>query len=200
MAKQPKQPSNQVRIIGGQYKRRLINFIDSDGLRPTPDRLRETLFNWLLADTLDAVVLDMCAGSGVLGLESLSRGAKQAVLIEPNIKQAQTLKQNATTLNIAPTALQLINDTAQNVLANPKKFALPQTFDLIFIDPPYALNLWQALLQALHTQKLYHDNSLIYIESDKPLSDCLNSDTLQLLDIKKHTKIGQIYAYLVQLM
>ena len=84
MAKQPKQPSNQVRIIGGQYKRRLINFIDSDGLRPTPDRLRETLFNWLLADTLDAVVLDMCAGSGVLGLESLSRGAKQAVLMQIN--------------------------------------------------------------------------------------------------------------------
>lgn len=85
MAKQHKQQSNQVRIIGGQYKRRLISFVDADGLRPTPDRLRETLFNWLLADTLDALVLDVCAGSGVLGIEALSRGAKQAVLIEPNI-------------------------------------------------------------------------------------------------------------------
>ncbi len=200
MAKQHKQQSNQVRIIGGQYKRRLISFVDADGLRPTPDRLRETLFNWLLADTLDALVLDVCAGSGVLGIEALSRGAKQAVLIEPNTKQIHILQQNAKTLNLAPTSLTLINHTAQTVLADPTKFALPEKFDVIFIDPPYALNLWQTLIKLLYLQKLYHADSLIYIESDRPLADCMDTDTLHLLDIKKHTKIGQIYAYLVQFL
>ena len=81
MAKPPKasfkttnKATNQVRIIGGQFKRRSISFIDADGLRPTPDRLRETLFNWLIADIHDAKVLDVCAGSGVLGLKHYHGG------------------------------------------------------------------------------------------------------------------------------
>ncbi|MDG9706581.1 RsmD family RNA methyltransferase, partial [Streptomyces sp. DH37] len=73
-----------MRIIGGEYRRRLVAFIDADGLRPTPDRVRETVFNWLADDLVNAKVLDCCAGSGVLGFEALSRGAKQLTSIEPN--------------------------------------------------------------------------------------------------------------------
>ena len=76
--------AGQVRIIGGQFKRRSVSFIDAEGLRPTPDRLRETLFNWLLADIHGAYVLDSCAGSGVLGFEALSRGAAHCTFIEMN--------------------------------------------------------------------------------------------------------------------
>ena len=89
--KNPKAKSaaaGDVRIIGGQFKRRIVSFIEADGLRPTPDRLRETLFNWLLADIHGARVLDSCAGSGVLGFEALSRGAAHTTFIEVNTAQS----------------------------------------------------------------------------------------------------------------
>ena len=129
--------TNHVRIIGGQFKRRSINFINADGLRPTPDRLRETLFNWLMANIYDAKVLDVCAGSGVLGFEALSRGASWVVMVEPNPTQARTLKHNADILKLTSSHLSIINDTAQHALPT---FSTP--FDIIFIDPPYALDIW----------------------------------------------------------
>ena len=87
--------AGEVRIIGGQFKRRIVRFVESEGLRPTPDRLRETLFNWLIADIRDAHVLDSCAGSGVLGFEALSRGASHCTFIEMNVLQSQMLRQSA---------------------------------------------------------------------------------------------------------
>ena len=81
--------AGEVRIIGGQLKRRVVRFVDAEGLRPTPDRLRETLFNWLISDIHDAQVLDSCAGSGVLGFEALSRGAAYCIFIEMNAAQTQ---------------------------------------------------------------------------------------------------------------
>lgn len=188
-----KAPSSigQVRIIGGKFKRRQINFIDADGLRPTPDRLRETLFNWLMADILDARVLDVCAGSGVLGFEALSRGASFVSFIEPNPKQFNQLKQSFCHLNIDNKHAQFICDTAQNALG---KFDKP--FDVIFIDPPYALNLWQPFLKLIIEHQLYHDDTLIYIESNQPLDNILHSFDISLL---KSTKVGQIYASIIHL-
>ena len=89
---------NQLRIIGGAWKRRIIKFESIEGLRPTPDRVRETLFNWLMWDVAGRRVLDVCAGSGVLGLEALSRGAAHCILIEPNKKQALQLQKSLTEL------------------------------------------------------------------------------------------------------
>ena len=85
---------NQLRIIGGEWKRRTLAFANIEGLRPTPDRVRETLFNWLMWDIQNTKVLDVCAGSGALGFEALSRGAAKVVLIEPNPTQAGFLKEN----------------------------------------------------------------------------------------------------------
>ena len=85
---------NQLRIIGGEWKRRQLPFASIDGLRPTPDRVRETLFNWLMWDIQNTNVLDICAGSGALAFEALSRGASQVVMIEPNTQQAKFLKDN----------------------------------------------------------------------------------------------------------
>ena len=80
---------NQLRIIGGDWKRRQLPFASIEGLRPTPDRVRETLFNWLMWEVQNAQVLDMCAGSGALAFEALSRGAASVVMIEPDRTQAQ---------------------------------------------------------------------------------------------------------------
>lgn len=190
---QASRTTNQVRIIGGLHKRRLISFIDADGLRPTPDRLRETLFNWLMGDLNDASVLDVCAGSGVLSYESVSRGASSAVLIEYNSAQAKLLADNAELLKI----------NAQTTIKSGDCLAilptLSQAFDVIFIDPPYAKDLWQAIIDLLFTHQLLHKNSLIYFESDREIETVLTAETLAKLSVEKSTKIGQAYAYLLTL-
>ncbi|HCO08620.1 MAG TPA: 16S rRNA (guanine(966)-N(2))-methyltransferase RsmD, partial [Acinetobacter ursingii] len=90
---------NQLRIIGGEWKRRVLPFASINGLRPTPDRVRETLFNWLMWDIPNATVLDVCTGSGALAFEALSRGASSVLMIEPDSTQAKILKQNIQLLN-----------------------------------------------------------------------------------------------------
>lgn len=183
--------TGQVRIIGGRFKRRSVDFIDADGLRPTPDRLRETLFNWLMADMFDARVLDVCAGSGVLSFEALSRGAKHATLIEPNTAQASKIKHNADTFKLSKDDIHIINTTAQTALPT-----LNTPFDLIFIDPPYALNIWQELINLITSHQLCHADTLFYVEGDKPLDELLASFEAEIL---KSSKVGQVYAGLFQL-
>lgn len=180
----------QVRIIGGKLKRRQVSFVDADGLRPTPDRLRETLFNWLMADIFEARVLDVCAGSGVLSFEALSRGASCATLIEANLKQAHTLTKNAHALGLDEHA-QIIYGQAQNILPT-----LTQPFDLIFIDPPYALNLWQLLLTQIIQHHLYHKDTLIYLENNEPIDGILTPFCTQII---KQAKVGQVYASIIKL-
>lgn len=193
--KKPTQKStkavNQVRIIGGQHKRRLLTFVDAQGLRPTPDRLKETLFNWLTGYLTDAKVLDACAGSGALGFEAVSRGAKTAILIEPNLAQAQMLKQNAKLLRLSD-KLTIVSTDAISALNT-----MHDAFDIIFIDPPYALNLWQPILKNLLDNALIHADSKIYLEADKPLHSILDDDTSTKFTLIKSTKVGQAMAYLL---
>lgn len=188
--------SNKVRIIGGQFKSRQIQFVSADGLRPTPDRLRETLFNWLMGHLNDANVLDMCAGSGILGFEALSRGAKHVTFIEPNPTQNTQLQRTISQLTLGDDKVTVINATAQHALTT----ALPHQFDLVFIDPPYSLNLWQILLDLLIEQRCLQKNSLIYLEANNPLEQVMSSwQQANQLQIIKHKKIGQIFAYLISI-
>ena len=122
--------ANRVRIIGGQYRRRLLDFPDADGLRPTPDRVRETLFNWLGQDLPGWTCLDLFAGSGALGFEAASRGAARVVMIERDAKAIHALERNRATLGASQ--LDLLRVDALAWLANNR-----ETFDLIFIDPPF---------------------------------------------------------------
>ncbi|OAV11987.1 16S rRNA (guanine(966)-N(2))-methyltransferase RsmD [Moraxella catarrhalis] len=195
--KKPTQKStkavNQVRIIGGQHKRRLLTFVDAQGLRPTPDRLKETIFNWLTGYLTDAKVLDACAGSGALGFEAVSRGAKTAILIEPNLAQAQMLKQNAKLLRLSD-KLTIVSTDAISALNT-----MHDAFDIIFIDPPYALDLWQPILQSLLERGLIHTDSTIYLESDKPIDTVLDDKMLEQFTTLKSTKVGQAMAYLLML-
>ncbi|WP_269913645.1 16S rRNA (guanine(966)-N(2))-methyltransferase RsmD [Acinetobacter sp. HY1485] len=173
---------NQLRIIGGEFKRRTLNFANIEGLRPTPDRVRETLFNWLMWDIQNTKVLDVCTGSGALGFEALSRGAKHVVMIEPNSVQAQQLKENCKLLKIENCEVHVKN--AQDILSK-----INQKFDLVFLDPPYSLNLWQEL--ALMINPLIESTGLIYIEADRNLTQLqLPSDWVLI----KQTKAGTVQA------
>ncbi|MEN6668997.1 16S rRNA (guanine(966)-N(2))-methyltransferase RsmD [Psychrobacter sp. B38] len=205
--------AGDVRIIGGQFKRRIVRFVDAEGLRPTPDRLRETLFNWLLTDIHGAYVLDSCAGSGVLGFEALSRGAAHATFIEVNASQKNMLCQSTEQLRLDATTYQIIQGTAEQVLTQNQP--TQPHFDVVFIDPPYAQDLWQPILTALITQSFIDTETLIYLEADKDLDGQLtqlastlnehvsaqqssNQATIG-FDCLKQTKVGQVVAGLYQL-
>lgn len=202
--------AGDVRIIGGQFKRRVVRFVDAEGLRPTPDRLRETLFNWLLSDMNGAYVLDSCAGSGVLGFEALSRGAAHTTFIEVNPAQSQMLRQSADQLKLDATTYQIMQGTAEQVLAQNQ--LSQRYFDVVFIDPPYAQDLWQPILSALITGSFIDTNTLIYLEADRELTDQLTqlADTLNQslstdqqatagFECLKQTKVGQVVAGLYRL-
>lgn len=173
---------NQLRIIGGEWKRRVLPFADIEGLRPTPDRVRETLFNWLMWDIQNTKVLDLCAGSGALSFEALSRGARCVVMIEPNLKQAKFLKDNIQLLKVENCQLKI--QTAQQALSN-----LNEQFDLVFLDPPYSLNLWEELAQK--ADPYLSSDALIYVEADRALNQLNLPATWQL---QKQTKAGVVQA------
>lgn len=179
---------NQLRIIGGEWKRRQLPFATIEGLRPTPDRVRETLFNWLMWDIQNSHVLDLCAGSGALSFEALSRGATHVTLIEPNRIQAKFLTDNLQLLKISHQHATLKIGTAQQVLPT-----LKDTFDLVFLDPPYSLNLWETL--ATQTDDLIKNKGFIYVEADRDLNQLKLPTSWQQI---KQTKAGTVRAGLYQ--
>lgn len=136
--------ANRVRIIGGQHRRRLLDFHDSTGLRPTPDRVRETLFNWLGQDLPGWTCLDLFAGSGALGFEAASRGARRVIMIERDAKAISALEKNRAML--ASSAVEILRADALAWLANNR-----ETFDLIFVDPPFDSGLSGPVLAELAT-------------------------------------------------
>lgn len=181
--------SSQVRIIGGQWKRRSLSFLAVNDLRPTPDRVRETLFNWLQFDIQGTRCLDMFAGSGALGVEALSRGAAECVFFEKNPAQGKHLQQAIVNFGQQPQVL--IGDSLQLIRQQ------QQAFDIVFLDPPYSLNLWQIACQLLIEQKLIHQESLIYIEADKDWTALALPEYWQFF---KSTKAGSVHSYLAKIV
>lgn len=151
-----------IRIIGGLYRGKKIHFPDVDGLRPTPDRVRETLFNWLMNDIRNARCLDAFAGSGALGFEAYSRGASHVVFIEQSPK-AHTSLQNTIRQFDTPN-LHLIKTDTLNYLKQST-----EQFNLIFLNPPYALNYVPQCLDHIITNHLLVKGGLVYIESSSPI-------------------------------
>ncbi|WNN48751.1 16S rRNA (guanine(966)-N(2))-methyltransferase [Siccibacter colletis] len=159
MKKPTRGASGQIRIIGGQWRGRKLPVPDSPGLRPTTDRVRETLFNWLAPHMVDARCLDCFAGSGALGLEALSRYAAQATLIEMERGVAQQLSQNLATLKASHG--QVVNANTLEFLSKPG-----QPFNIVFIDPPFRKGLLEQTVTLLEQNGWLADNALIYIESE----------------------------------
>ena len=164
----PERPSpkatqnNQLRIIAGLWRGRKLSFPDIDGLRPTGDRLRETLFNWLAPEIQGARCLDLFAGSGALGIEALSRGAEVSVLVERDSKAAAQLKANLEILKAGQG--RVVNADALGLL---QKGNTDAPYHIIFIDPPFQLKLWQSVIDALEAGNWLADNATIYIESGR---------------------------------
>lgn len=155
---------NQLRIIAGKWKSRRINFLPLTGVRPTTDANRETLFNWLQDKIRDAICLDLFAGSGALGFEALSRGAKHVTMVDSSIKIIQNLKENAQALN----ATESINFICAKV---PEQFVKisPQKFDIIFLDPPFHKNLVAPICEILENMSFVANDGYVYIETEKEL-------------------------------
>ncbi len=160
-----KHHSGKLRIIGGKYKGRQIRFTAAEGLRPTAERIRETLFNWLQIHIETSNCLDLFAGSGALGFEALSRGAKKVVFVESNRKAASMIKQTLAQLSS-------INDAVINQEATSYLTKCEQKFEIVFLDPPYKSELLQKSIDALHLHSLIKINGWAYIEyaehSDPP--------------------------------
>lgn len=157
MAKPSKAASSQLRIIGGQWRGRKLSFPIITGLRPTPDRIRETVFNWLQPFLGHAHCVDLFAGSGALGLEAASRGAQQVDMIELNTLACTAIRSHLQTL--AAQNCSINNSTAQHYISR-----CQTQYDVVFIDPPYAYMLWTEVAFLLETNKLLAENAIIYLE------------------------------------
>jgi 16S rRNA (guanine(966)-N(2))-methyltransferase RsmD len=148
---------NKVRIIGGEWRSRIIVFPEGKDLRPTPDRVRETVFNWLGQDLSGKTCLDLFAGSGAMGFEAASRGAERIVMVESNAEVLKALKTNSKKLG--GKQIHLVAMDALNFLNFDR-----QVFDIIFLDPPYRLGMLPKLLSLLPLHLA--EDGLVYMEND----------------------------------
>lgn len=182
--------TGKVRIIGGKWRGRKLNIAPGANIRPTPDRVRETLFNWLTVELIDASCLDMFAGSGALGLEALSRGANDVVMIDKSPKVTKYLHQVCNDWGINRADVY-----CANALHHPSWLsqAPAQKFNVVFVDPPYHAGLIYQSLTFLTQHKLLANHAVIYVETNQPIIDtCLPPGW-----IKYKNKIaGQVYYYL----
>lgn len=155
--------SNQLRIIGGTWRSRRVSFPDVDGLRPSPDRVRETLFNWLAPIIQGARCLDLYAGSGALGLEALSRGAAAVTFVDAERRVVTQLEQNLKLLGANGARVE--QSDALTFLARP-----PHPFDVVFLDPPFRKNLLPACLEKLAAGWLA-EGARVYVENEAELGE-----------------------------
>ncbi|MDA8382163.1 MAG: 16S rRNA (guanine(966)-N(2))-methyltransferase RsmD [Betaproteobacteria bacterium] len=174
---------NHVRIIGGELKRRHIEFPDALGLRPTPDRVRETLFNWLGQDLAGLRCLDLFAGSGVLGFEALSRGAGRVVMVDSNPRVVGALRANVGRLGV--TQVEVRPEDAVQFLA---REAGP--FDVVFVDPPYGQG-WVGRIVPLLPRQLSAD-AWVYVESEAPLVPMGG------WEVRRQGRAGQVHFHLLK--
>lgn len=148
---------NKIRIVGGEWRSRIITFDSRPDLRPTPDRVRETVFNWLGQDMSGKCCLDLFAGSGAMSFEAASRGAARVVMVESDPGIMKTLKIN--TQKLGAERIELISMDALKFVDSDR-----QRFDLVFLDPPYRSGLLPRLLSSLHSHLAA--SGMVYVETD----------------------------------
>jgi 16S rRNA (guanine966-N2)-methyltransferase len=155
-----KSAPGRIRIIGGQLRNSRLDVPDLPGLRPTAERVRETLFNWLAPVIAGARCLDLCAGTGALGIEALSRGAASVQFVERDARAAQALRDNLARLKASGGQVAAIDALAFLQGAG-------QPYGLVFLDPPFALGMWEALAQRLEQGGWLARGAWIYVESPR---------------------------------
>ncbi|HUR88825.1 MAG TPA: 16S rRNA (guanine(966)-N(2))-methyltransferase RsmD [Ramlibacter sp.] len=181
-------PPREVRIIGGLWKRTKLPVRDKPGLRPTPDRVRETLFNWLGQDLEGLRCIDVFAGTGVLGFEAASRGAAHVLLVEQDPELVELLRSMKMKLQAEAVEVRRANGLSQ--LAS----AAPQSLDVVFLDPPFDANLWDKSLRA--AGDALAADGFIYLEAPAEWKD------EQLVPFglarERHMKAGAVHAHLLR--
>lgn len=160
-ANNKKSRAGRLRIVAGKWRSRLLDIADVPGLRPTSERVRETLFNWLTPAINGARCLDLCAGTGALGIEALSRGAASAVFVESSATAVKKLRANIASLNSA--AAEVIHADARIYLGR----AHDKVFDVVFLDPPFAAEMLGELCRLLSEGDWLSADARIYLELDK---------------------------------
>lgn len=179
----------ELRIIGGRWRSRKLQFLDLPGLRPTPDRVRETLFNWLQLELAGAHVLDLFAGSGAMGFEALSRGAASLTLLERDAQQAACLREQAAKLEASD--CRILSMDCQRWLQDAP--LPPGGYGLILLDPPFHQDLPNKILTQLQVRGWLLQTRWVYVETEQGLSDLNVPDCLEL---HRQTKAGLVNAYL----
>lgn len=183
-------PPNQIRIIGGDWRRTPLPVADVEGLRPTPDRVRETLFNWL-GQRLDGMrCLDLFAGSGALGFEAASRGAARVLMIERNSRAIRQLRANQ--VKLAATAIEIVEADAMRLAPG----LPPGSFDVIFLDPPFDAELLVPALQ--NVLPLAAADAAIYVEAPQPLDRFLDGAVLGDWQIVRQDRAGAVHYHLLR--
>ena len=177
--------AGKVRIIGGNWRGRKIPVPDAQGLRPTPDRVRETLFNWLQPFLHGAKCLDLFAGSGALGIEAVSRGAASSLLIEQDRETAETLRESLRMLDADKIAVHQADALQWIKTTN-------QVFDIIFLDPPFGKNMIEQCLSLLAESECVVEQTLIYVESESIWQAEKN------VEVIKQAKAGQVHYMLLK--
>lgn len=182
--------SRTLRIIGGQWRGRKLAFPDEPGLRPTGDRLRETLFNWLAADIIDARCADICAGSGALGLEALSRGATSCTFVDTSRRAINQIRAHLKTLDAeSRSACQL--GTAEGYIAD----LAPGSLDILFLDPPFDAGLHEPIIKLIQVSGIVTAGGLVYLE-------CARRQTLALpenWEVRREKTAGEVRCQLLSL-
>jgi 16S rRNA (guanine966-N2)-methyltransferase len=191
-AKRPPRPratqTHEIRIIGGLWKRTKLKVADKPGLRPTPDRVRETVFNWLGQDMSGLRCLDAFAGTGALGFEAASRGAQEVLLVEYDSALADQLKKTQTQLQAS--AVHVVRGDGVSAIRQ----AAPGSLDVIFIDPPFDAPLFEPALGAC--ARALAPEGWVYLEAPTAYTDALL--TAVGLTVHRHLKAGAVHAHLLK--
>lgn len=161
---QGQSPKGEVRIIAGLWRGRKLPVLNAEGLRPTGDRVKETLFNWLMPYIHQANCLDGFAGSGSLGIEALSRQAEKVTFLEKDKTVANQLKKNLQTLKCTEEQAQVLNQSCLDFL---KQVQNQPHFDVVFLDPPFHFGLAEQAIRLLAENNWLQPNALIYVETEK---------------------------------
>ena len=187
--------SNTFQIIGGEYRGRKFGFPDTDSLRPTPSKVRETLFNWIQFESFDKTYLDLFAGSGALSFEALSRGAEQVTSIERNLGAFQSLEKNQKLLK--SDKISVFNQDALIFLNQKNK----KTFDFVLVDPPFNKNLVSKVLKTLKNSDFVTTKSKIYIESEFEITQSyLKENFSEQIEIIKQKQSGAVNYCLLEIL
>ena len=172
-----------MRIIGGQWRSRIVRFPDAQSLRPTPDRLRETLFNWLGQDLTGKVCLDLFAGSGALGFEAASRGARHVVMVEQNAGVCRALQE--TQVMLTADQVELHRGDALGFLK-----ADTRRYDVVFLDPPFQLGWLPRLLPLLPVRLA--PEARVYLEAEAQVA------MPEGFEVIRQTRAGQVHGLLIK--